>query len=122
MDSVFVPYMTLTYVVSGKVVDKFKSDRCDVINSTIMVCPSPSLVSLNLGQPRTRRESVKAPYEEFYIGFVLDGVTRYENLSQALPTQGTVDVFRDPLVERFPGDVVDFKVYESQTIVIKVTC
>jgi hypothetical protein len=60
-------------------------------------------------------------YAKFYIGFILDGVTRYENLSQALPGQGIVDVFSDPIVEQFPEDVIGFKVYESNTIVIKVT-
>ena len=90
--------------------EKFKKDPCDVINSTVMVCPSPSMKFW---------DDLRRYYA--YIGFILDGVTRYENLSQALPEQDIVVVYHDPTFDKFPEVVIDFKVYESNPIVIKVT-
>ncbi len=50
---------------------------------------------------------------DFYIGFRLDGVTTYTNLSQTLRDKGTITVYIDPVVHKFDDDehVRDFKPY-----------
>ena len=47
---------------------------------------------------------------EFYIGFQLDGVKDYRNLSTILPTVGKLEVFRDPVLYQFEGkdNIKDF--------------
>ncbi len=41
---------------------------------------------------------------EFYVGFTLDGVDSYHNLSETMPEFGTMDVFRNPEFEEFQED------------------
>ncbi len=38
---------------------------------------------------------------EFYVGFTLDGVEQYHNLSETMPEFGTISVFRDPEIHSF---------------------
>jgi hypothetical protein len=82
--------------------------NCVVINGTAMTCPSPAMNSLQLppASGRRKRQDTRFINEvitnlEFYIGFKLDGFTKYENLSDALPSQQTIDVSYDPIILQF---------------------
>ena len=57
---------------------------------------------------------------QFYIGLQLDGVPTYRNVSEKLPEYGQLDVFGNPELNRFEGDVLDF-LEEDVHIVITVT-
>ncbi len=46
---------------------------------------------------------------EFYIGFDLDGVNRYQNLSQSLPEFAELDVYVNPKISKFPDGPFNFR-------------
>lgn len=77
---------------------------------------------------RTRREARFRQTEnlynnddiEFYIGLLLDGVPTYRNVSEALPKQGKMNIYRNPRVYEFEEEVLDFR-HNDEHIVIKVT-
>ncbi len=46
---------------------------------------------------------------EFQLSFELDGVTKYEDLSETLPEYSTLQVFIDPIVQRFDNEVKEFQ-------------
>ena len=48
---------------------------------------------------------------QFYIGFQLDGVMTYKNLSEALPQMGILNVFTNPEFEEFDDEVTNYRPY-----------
>ena len=55
----------------------------------------------------------------FYIGFMLDGVSKYQNLTNTLPSYARLYVYDDPVVYEFEGEVLPFRGRDKH-IVIKV--
>lgn len=124
---------------------------CTVINSTQMFCPSPSIENLppeersilsgDKNQTSTRRRRdihsatneksrekrelefglINRDYFEFYVGFGLDGIKKYHNISEVLPQYGTIKVFENPSVYRWDWDGKDlvrtFAVYKGETFI-----
>ena len=76
---------------------------------------------------RTRREATFRQTEnlyynddiEFYIGLLFDGVPTYRNVSEALPKQGKMNIYRNLRVYEFEEEVLDFR-HNDEHIVIKV--
>ena len=56
---------------------------------------------------------------QFYIGFVLDGVSKYQNLTDTLPRYARLYVYADPDVYEFEREVLPFRASDEH-IVIKV--
>ena len=59
------------------------------------------------------------PDLEFYIGFVMDGIKKYQNLTDTLPRYARLDVYTDPDVYEFEREVLPFRASDEH-IVIKV--
>ena len=53
----------------------------------------------------------------FYLGFRLDGVTKYRNASEALGDLGTIYIWKSPEIETFEksygSDLVTFSTYQG---------
>ncbi|XP_070544684.1 uncharacterized protein [Ptychodera flava] len=103
------PKMSTT-TVSKTVYNVLYSD-CTVENATHMTCPSPKIpedaVTL---QRRTRNidqncEDAIIVVDQngneirFYIGFVMDGVTKWTNLSSTLPEYSQMNITKDPVYD-----------------------
>ena len=76
---------------------------------------------------RVRREVGRYNSDDiqFYIGLILDGVPTYRNVSEPLPEFGQLDVFGNPELDRFEGDVLDFRekdVHIVITVTIQKSC
>ncbi|KAK2167282.1 hypothetical protein LSH36_30g06009 [Paralvinella palmiformis] len=127
-----------------------KAEICTVVNSTLMYCPSPaidnlppderkflfddsnktsrrrrSLQSIDSGRWREKRELefglINRNYFEFYVGFGLDGVKRYHNVSETLPEYGTIKVFENPSIYKWDANGKDlvrtFAAYKGETFI-----
>ena len=83
--------------------------NCSVINDTVMICPSPAINNLNVSLGRRRRDvgtasteySLNAYYWSFYLGFIMDGYKKYENLNASLPDQSVLYTFVNPIINEF---------------------
>ena len=57
----------------------------------------------------------------FHLGFKLDGLLEYENITEALPVKGEIQIYRNPVMEDFGTRI--FKTYnpgKHETIDIHV--
>ncbi len=100
---------------------------CTVHNSTYMICPSPPVENFPaLVSGGRRRRQAANPYRinrddfQFYVGFRLDGVHTYRNVSTTLPEYGIIDLFTDPEIHQFENTVDGrpveiLNVYEGDT-------
>lgn len=123
--------VSIKNINSGEAAYVNETSECNIKNNTVMTCPSPDFsqnvlrgeipgVSRNkrdLHEHRRQRRqtfSLNSPVREFYIGFQLDGIDRYRNTSQELgPSLGTIQIFSNPEITSWPGDVV-FRPYKGE--------
>ena len=90
---------------------------CDVQSGTQMTCPTPNITlpanfnTISSNQRRKRQTIDVVEYKinsdalQFYVGFRLDGVTLYRNLSISNPQYSILNVFFNPEFEDFEGGV-----------------
>ena len=117
---------------------------CNVTSNTEMVCPTPNITipmefisrqkrDLSSLHPRVRRQTDDNNVEkklnddriQFYLGFKLDGVSIYRNMSVADPQYGIIDVYVNPKLKKFTEEdsVRMFRPYwpySNKYVVIKV--
>ena len=88
-----------------------------------------SMTSRGTHASRLKRASSAKPLNretlQFFMGFVLDGVTLYRNLSNILPQYAYLKVFLNPDIHRFheEGHIRNYRPYwpyDDNQIVIKV--
>ncbi len=60
-------------------------------------------------KPESRQKRETGSDIKYYLGFKLDGVNRYANLSQTLSGEVTLAVYLDPDVRKFTDDPFSFK-------------
>ena len=90
-----------------------------------MTCLTPSMMSLNLNLGRKKRavsnETAPTSYSlnnqnwNFYIGFILDGYSKYEDLRSSLASEASLFVFANPEITKFtePNNLHWFNPSES---------
>ena len=95
-------------------------------NSTY-ICPSPQLPQ-SIENNRRKRQTgqtaglINSLNKKFYIGIKLDGIDKYENVSETLgSTYGVIKVFSDPIIDEFSPFVQVFKTKSMTRIVIHVS-
>ena len=105
---------------------------CSVPNATLMECPTPA-VTLPVAMSTTMRRrrgaddtiahAVNTAELRFYLGFRLDGVDAYHNMTSGALRLDELRVYEDPALERFDDDVQLYRPYwpySHRYIVIKV--
>ena len=105
---------------------RFLFEICEIVSGEIMLCKTPEITLPN-GVTRKRRDVAGArraardlsesgkPLNgdglQFYLGFILDGVEIYRNMSDRKPEFGILNVYQNPEFEPFEGGVKIFRTY-----------
>ncbi|OQR75680.1 plexin B-like [Tropilaelaps mercedesae] len=103
---------------------------CSVVNSTMMVCPSPFVLGAPTAEQQSDQRSVQGSMgrhrqagpdegEQLKIGFIMDHVDQLKQLGIFFPSVDSIITYlRDPVLFAF-GDVDGVKVYKGDTLVIE---
>merc|ERR1712226_1334226 len=87
LDSVAHPLFYVSVIYRG---ETFKQNPtvCTVIDNSTYTCPTPEIINIPNDFEHSRRKKRQAGLinevdrKEFYVGFKLDGVMRYDNVSE----------------------------------------
>uniref|UniRef100_A0A915K3C8 Uncharacterized protein n=1 Tax=Romanomermis culicivorax TaxID=13658 RepID=A0A915K3C8_ROMCU len=84
-----------------------ESSICQVVNSTLMLCPSPSLIPRIVENPKVKRQieidhSQLQKYKNYGVGFKMDDVTGINDLGSIF----RFTITPDPVVDHFKGDKI----------------
>ena len=77
-----------------------------------MKCQSPNVTSWLVEETSRSKRATDDPQHKrisAYVGFNLDGVLAYRNLTEAMPNYGPMEIYPDPVIYTFtqPGKVKD---------------
>lgn len=135
--------MKLTFInFYGDTPPEEAESTCVVLNNTVMLCPTPNIRSFFLSrkkrhvsnyhlginaletirnskylgrQRRQTRQYLNNPQKhQYYLGFKLDGVTAFANLTEALGNEkGIIKIYYDPEIEPWTPKIRTFKPYKG---------